>query len=497
MISAGLLLVCCLLTLARPIWGVALILTLKCSLFNLHQYVTVSLPVGYVEPTEALLTCALARLLWNRRSASLKMYSDEISIYEWFASRTLKSAILPYVLWQALCCIRGALIWQGTEHSRFAIRFFVSGLFTWTLVAVMWMMRRRVREILQMVLVLSGVIAVIHLVIQLFDIRQVMAAAYWASSGEYDFVAQGRERWLQNAEYVRGLPQGVLLMVYSLLYVFARLLTKTRENWPSSYGYAFVALQCLAIGVTFTRSLAVQIVAGCLIVAYLGSVLRLLDPWTLLSRVIIGVFLCALVFGAYAGAKRGFLDYWKERTQQLFNSADYMILSEENEARGKDNIASLNAILDHPILGCGTSRYPSKYSLRDVPATDIHPFLQVGLVGGIPAMMLFLRLQWIIFWRFWQASSPLLEFRRQSLGYFSIIAVTGLVINLCGAGGTISGTGLIAMALFVGLMAAEFADSAEEAMVHLEVPPYEFDHTERRGLITSDDMSRFLRDDLR
>jgi hypothetical protein len=73
-------------------------------------------------------------------------------------------------------------------------------------------------------------------------------------------------------------------------------------------------------------------------------------------------------------------------------------------------------------------------------------------------MFLVIRLQWLIFWRFWRATMNDKALQRQLIGYFSIIATTALVINLCGAGGTLLGNNLIIMALFVGLLAAEFAN---------------------------------------
>ena len=45
--------------------------------------------------------------------------------------------------------------------------------------------------------------------------------------------------------------------------------------------------------------------------------------------------------------------------------------------------------------------------------------------------------------------------RAPLLPYLAILATAGLFINLIGAGGTLQGQNLTAMALFVGLMAAE------------------------------------------
>jgi len=91
-------------------------------------------------------------------------------------------------------------------------------------------------------------------------------------------------------------------------------------------------------------------------------------------------------------------------------------------------------------------------------ATDIHPLLQAGLVGGFPAILLVLWLEWCLFWGMWRLTRANMSLRKRLLPYLAVLAVTGLVVNTIGAGGTLAGTGLIAMAAFVGLMAAEAAD---------------------------------------
>ena len=50
-----LLILCCLSAFCSPRRGIVLLLALTSTLFSLHQYATVPLPLGYVEPPEAIL----------------------------------------------------------------------------------------------------------------------------------------------------------------------------------------------------------------------------------------------------------------------------------------------------------------------------------------------------------------------------------------------------------------------------------------------------------
>lgn len=449
---------CCAVAFARPTWGVAILLILTSSLFHLHQHATVPLPVGYIGPTEAILFTLLLRIFWDRRQRGPQQFpNDKSSIRERFAKKVLISAILPYVIWQTVCCARGILIWQGTEYFRFAIRFLISGVFTWSLVVIVWTMRHQAKDILRTALVVAFVTALVHIAIQFFDYRPIMESAYWMYNEEYDFVAQNRDRWVGMEDFVRSLPQGIILMLFSLIYAFSYLLTKWKHNSYGIYMLFLFIVQVMAIAITFTRSLAVEVILGCLLAASFALTLRLVPTPVIISRTALGLIGVLLVLVGYTVVKPGFSDLWEERIK-AFGFVDYKIFSEENEARGRDNIASLNAIADHPFFGCGTSRHPDKYSLRQVPPTDIHPLLKVGLIGGILGILLAIRLQWVVFQRFWRASINDKQRQRQLLCYFSIIATTALVINVCGAGGTLSGYSLITMALFVGLMAAEFAN---------------------------------------
>jgi O-antigen ligase len=136
---------------------------------------------------------------------------------------------------------------------------------------------------------------------------------------------------------------------------------------------------------------------------------------------------------------------------------DRRIFSDQT-IRGQDNLASLEAIQDRPWCGWGLYTYPEDYSFREDAATDIHPLLRVGLAGGWIGVFLAIRLQGLLVWRFGRAC------RRQATAamprvapYLAILATSLLVINVIGAGGTLMGQALIAMSIFIGLLAAEYA----------------------------------------
>jgi hypothetical protein len=136
----------------------------------------------------------------------------------------------------------------------------------------------------------------------------------------------------------------------------------------------------------------------------------------------------------------------------MLTGSDSEIFSEENAARGRDNLAALAAIEDHPVFGLGNSRYPSQYSLRSDTQSDTHPMLVVGLVGGYPAMILMLLMEVRLF---------LPELRKawrhpagdQVLPFAAILIMNTFALNMIGAGGSLMGPPILCVCIFANEMA--------------------------------------------
>jgi hypothetical protein len=146
--------------------------------------------------------------------------------------------------------------------------------------------------------------------------------------------------------------------------------------------------------------------------------------------------------------KPGFIPYWKQRISEI-NLNILSLTQGEYSPRTKDNIASLNAIIDHPIMGLRTPRYTPSYSLREVPPTDIHPLLQIGLVGGIIGILLVIRL-FIMLLKLGIKMRQNIQ-KREVLATYLPLILLSIAINSLGAGGTLTGRGLLAMSILFGL----------------------------------------------
>jgi hypothetical protein len=177
---------------------------------------------------------------------------------------------------------------------------------------------------------------------------------------------------------------------------------------------------------------------------------------TTMRRVFVLIVLPVTLVITLNAVKPNIIGFWFERIEKL---SDDMHIFTPYTIRGMDNMAAINAIGDKPFFGWKYFWYPDTYSIGDTARTDIHPLLQLGLVGGIPCILLFIRLLWVLLRKFWIYSRSSMDLRKALLPFLTIIATSLLVINTIGAGGTTNGPYLISLALFIGLMAAEVVNS--------------------------------------
>ena len=439
----------CLIAFLSPVWGFTILLLVTSTLFHLEQYLTVSLPVGYIEPTEALVITMLASVFLNRSSSVFQKREDAGSGPIRSGSGKVWPIIGPYCAWQSACVLIGLTNWAGTENFRFGIRFLLSGVLPWTSLYVLSKLSTdQGRRIFRNAYYLTLLTACTHIALQVFDNRALMKAAYYWVQQNSDQQLWWLQGYLDEETFVRGLPQGILLILFFTLlklgqYGFSRRPGRIQDLLAT-------ALLFSAMFITITRSYVIILALGILAMFAL-SVLghRFNAGGTLRIAVVIASFIGAAL--AYNAVRPQFLDFWSERVNAFYGE-DYKIFSEENRARGLDNIASARAIADHPIFGLGTPSYPSEYSMRSGGATDTHPMLSVGLVGGVPAMLLIFIMQiWLILpslrvlSRYPALASDLLPF-------VSVTIMNTLAVNLSGGGGTLFGPQILFVTIFTNEM---------------------------------------------
>ena len=459
MIGYFILGLCCLVGLCSPVYGIGLLLILEASIFNLgYHFATVPLPIGYAGPMDLLLMAILIGAVCNTTkrhnsvapAGSQGKYGGIASAHSNNSRRSLCSAIVPYVVWLGACGLMAMASGDDIAGSRLAIRSAASYILPWVLAVAVWRMRHRSWTIVKMLIAISVGTAIIHLVIQLLDLRSVMMYAYYAGFGSDPSVLVYRKQLIAQAEVVRGLPQGTQLMLYTGVFCFAVFLA-TASRRRRLFLACFVLLLS-AFAVTLTRSLVALSLAGCFcamgIQMLLGIKSSRIDgriTAAVLSVGILGMLLNATPYGRL----------WTERLHDF--RKDRQIFSDKTN-RGADNLAAIEAIKEQPVRGYGMGLYPDRFSKSPTAkGNDTHPMLAVGLFGGVAAILLALRLHLVLLSRTWLLCRIDKGLARRMLPYLSVFA-SSILVNAAGAGGSLHGRGLIPVAIYAGLMAAEISD---------------------------------------
>ncbi|MEO5327047.1 MAG: hypothetical protein H7829_02270 [Magnetococcus sp. THC-1_WYH] len=436
----------------------AILLIAENSLFHIGtRFAAVALPVGYASMMDVFLFCLfLGAVHWKSRddgSRGGQHESGERSKkkpLQRFARKTLSTILFPYLVWMVLCLILGVV--EGHPDVELVQQIRAAGirLFPWSLVLVVWMLRSRADIILKVALGVATLTALVHVVIQIIDNRTVLMAAYYFLRDTQDAWILVRQALTEKAELVRGIPQGIVLMVSTLVFLFTRFISGQSQR--PKFDLALAGIQVIAIAITITRSLVATFVLG-IFMGIVFGLRRRARSRTLFERTILSVIGGIFFLGAFFASNTIYLETWLERFAEL--GQDVAIYSAETN-RGLDNVSSWNAIMEKPIFGWGYHVYPSQFAIGPMLGNDIHPVLENGLFGGWVAVAMTIFMFIALVKRFQEAGRRDRKVAIRLLPYLAVFS-SYLILNSIGAGGSLTGKGLIAMALFIGIALAEMS----------------------------------------
>lgn len=454
---------CCAVAFARPVWGVAVLLILEFGMFSLYQFATISSGRITLGPFEILPIVILSGFFVRPISItriipiSQSYFPPPTNIHneprQKYAVKIILYSITPYLIWLMICIIRAAIFGNTEGYSSSPVRTVLSFIYPWSILLVIWFLRTRKGEIISLIIGVAFVTAIIHLVIQLLDIREIVELAYEGFYPRSDIQIEIMEKRILYDDFVRELPMGMFLLMFSGIYSFFKYLSGIKNKYWGSFWLFSALVQLMAIAITFTRSLTSQILAG-----YLFVIIFILSagyPFRMIVRKLLPVFFIGVMcFSLICVAKSEIIDFWGVRIES--SPEDFQIYSDDT-VRGLDNQAAVNAIQDSPFFGWGGFKVPEKYFSREF-TTEVHPLLETGLVGGFPGIALAIYFQLSLLIGFFYAAKNSSLLKLKLAPYFSILLVALLIVNTCGAGGTLSGRGLMQQIFFVGLMMCDYTD---------------------------------------
>ncbi|MCK4753235.1 MAG: O-antigen ligase family protein [Planctomycetes bacterium] len=404
-----------------------------------------------LEPLDIGLFCLLLGTYLNsshgplgKRSLSLRTNHSLMSSEDYNRSyRILLLAIVPYGVWQISCILVGGFSNPFMEVGHSIIKFILPLGIPFVILS----MRDRRKQLMYAIFAILTATSVVHLFIQLLDIRSIMAIAYYSTHAT---IFEDRAAGIETATFVRAIPSCSTLMKCCVIFSFSSFVTNRFSKKISQLLLSVAAIQFLGLFITHTRSIIGSIIIGCLFVVVFLFQLRVATAGSK-RRMALAFLVFVLIIFAYSLKNRESISYWGRRMDSL--NADAQILS-TTTSRGLDNIGHINAIKDRPLLGHGMGSYEEKYSVRPEAARDSHALLVVGAVGGIPAIVLAIYLQLALFYGSWKRCLANVESRQAMIPYLAIL-VMFFGCNLFGIDSTFHSSSFFQISIIWGLIAIQ------------------------------------------
>jgi len=347
----------------------------------------------------------------------------------------------------------GIVFSEGAQQIKFAVRYFVTAVMYWGFFYVAIIFGDSKITPKRILITLTVIVALLDLVIKVAEIRPIMLEAYgYPGLPEYHWLIDAL-LYQANYGWFRAAPQGFgaiqLVGVYLLMYFLCNQLYKSKY-WLYLLGATLciltyiVSVHRAALVVTFAAIFLSLIIIYFLFKEHKKTVYK--KTLGILTYIFVGYMLITMVSPEIIGTT-GF--NITERFQSLKDEIAFT--RPDSGPRGWDNAASVKAIADSPIYGVGYSRYPDVYSIRPdySDPTDIMPVLVVGLVCGIPGMLL---VTWLLVYIAFSALRIAFTNRLQFgtfMPYFSVFLMA-LIKTFSGAGAFLERIPLVAYALLLG-----------------------------------------------
>jgi hypothetical protein len=378
----------------------------------------------------------------------------------------LRVAILPYLGWLVFCQVVGLV---GGNYLKYhdsiagVLRFNLESILPWALVPVVYgLSKRDTHRLLQLISVLMAITAICHCVIAVFDLRSMIMTAYYDPAGSATPIHSWRQHALVVAEVVRAWPSGVMLMIYLLVFLSCAKIVGHKHG-RGAWASGVITLLVISLSLTVTRVYIALSLTGIGIGTLLALRLRTVSLGTVLTRTATAMLGLALIAAALFALRPDYKDQWLTRLGDF--SEDSQIFS-RTTSRGLNNLGALEAVKASPLIGYGVQDYPDEFALGsdavDNLHSDIHPMLSLCLASGIPGLLLFLRMHWLLFKGFFVKCVGD-RTRQLALLPYAALIILNVVANSTGAGGTIVGRPVFAFVLFVGLMARDYKTSSGRA----------------------------------
>ena len=434
------IIICGIIAFFRPMIGILLLLVLECSFVIPANYVTLNLGVT---GTGASTIIVLALLIKTLSSEKIHIIAD-------FDARIL----VALMSWLAFSASVALLLGTSTKKDLLSVVFLTAIYYILPLTVMCLKPAERTRLANYTVLI-AVVAAIIHLYVLKTKNANFIANHYYILGQPSNLLATIQET-LRTGIGTYFVPRASALIMITTGFLSARLILR---NYKNVLGLSLLICSlgvCLISSITFAQRSFI-IVMPFLVLLYISISLK--------NRGMIATaFAMFIVLGSgylvinTAASKTDFTHLMENRIKAASKSGSL----DPAKARLAANIDALNYVIESPVWGVG-SIVTGEKGLFGSKSQDAHSLVRMGLMGGIPAILLMMTWLASLFIRFCRLSLGYETSKAMCLSAFGAVLCGTLMMMVNTVPILIYSMNVIPFAIFVGLFISEYKPIKNES----------------------------------
>ena len=441
-----LIIICGVLAFFRPIIGIVFLVILECTFILPTDLAMVNLGVAGIAASKIILAAVVIRTI----------ASNKIRVSADFDAKLL----FALLLWIGLSSCLAFLVGQSTKQDLISV-IFQTTIYYVLVLAIMTLSPAERRTLANLSICIAVAIALTHLYVKWTKNVDFIARYYYLSEEIH-----GKWSIAQNIGSAQGkyfIPRGSAFVMIATAFLATRLLLKSYRN---ILGLCFLAL---SLAITLVCSITFAQRSFILIMPLIGLLYIFISFKKQGARA--AIFAMIVLFCVGLGtmniviSKTDFADVLVRRTSQALKAGSL----DPSGARKVANTDALRYVAASPVWGIGSIGTGGQEYNRSSISQNAHALLRVGLMGGVPAMILIVVWLASLFLRFFKLLKGAIDSGKAlGLSAFGAVLCGTLMMMLNTVPILIYSFNVIPFSIFVGLFLSECKEARRDKNLSLQ-----------------------------
>lgn len=425
---------CGVISFVRPMIGIILLLILECTFIIPSDYAMINFGGIGIAASKLIIVALFLRT----------MTSNKIHLITDLDARIL----FPFMSWISFSAFVAVMLGSSTKQDFLSVIFQTAIYYVLPLTVMILSPSEKIK--LANICVLIGVfVAIIHLYILRTKNADFISNYYFIPDDIINPLAKIKEN-LSTGKGTFFIPRASALIMITTAYLSARLILKDYKNKLSIIILILSISVCLLSSITFAQRSFV-IVLPLIIMLYMGISFkkRGLIATTIAMFILFGTGYAVI---NTAASKTNYTHLMEKRIESAVKVGSL----DPARARLTANLNALNYVVESPVWGVG-STLTGGMGFKRSTNQDAHGFIRIGLMGGIPAILLIVAWLITLFIRFCKISLKNIDPGRvMCLSAFGAVMCGTFMMMLNTVPILTYSMNVIPYAIFIGLFISEY-----------------------------------------